>query len=148
MQYAIRAFADALDDIPMALADNSGLSPITELSAVKAAQIRDSNPRLGVDCMQLGTNGACAASHPAPTRELKKSVRIADMRENKIFETLIGKQQQMQLATQVVKMILKIDGASPSASHASEVLTPLSLRCDHAWQLPVMRFQSEVRHAK
>ena len=58
LQYAIRAFADALDDIPMALADNSGLSPITELSAVKAAQIRDSNPRLGVDCMQLGSNGA------------------------------------------------------------------------------------------
>merc|ERR1711988_1177669 len=52
-QYAIRAFADALDDVPMALADNSGLSPITELSAVKAAQIRDGNPRLGIDCMQL-----------------------------------------------------------------------------------------------
>ena len=30
-QYAIRAFADALDDIPMALAENSGLSPITEV---------------------------------------------------------------------------------------------------------------------
>jgi len=33
----------------------------------------------------------------------------ADMREQRIFETLIGKQQQFQLATQVVKMILKID---------------------------------------
>ena len=31
------------------------------------------------------------------------------MKNQKIFETLIGKQQQMQLATQVVKMILKID---------------------------------------
>jgi chaperonin GroEL (HSP60 family) len=40
-QYAVRAFADALDDIPMALAENSGLSPISELSAVKAKQVLD-----------------------------------------------------------------------------------------------------------
>lgn len=32
-----------------------------------------------------------------------------DMKEQLVFETLIGKQQQMLLATQVVKMILKID---------------------------------------
>ena len=32
-----------------------------------------------------------------------------DMKQQKVFETLIGKQQQLLLATQVVKMILKID---------------------------------------
>lgn len=31
------------------------------------------------------------------------------MQEQNVFETLIGKQQQILLATQVVKMILKID---------------------------------------
>jgi T-complex protein 1 subunit epsilon len=31
------------------------------------------------------------------------------MREQDVFETLIGKQQQILLATQVVKMILMID---------------------------------------
>lgn len=31
------------------------------------------------------------------------------MKEQLVFETLIGKQQQLLLATQVVKMILKID---------------------------------------
>ena len=37
------------------------------------------------------------------------------MREQNVFETLIGKQQQILLATQVVKMILKIDDViSPS----------------------------------
>lgn len=37
------------------------------------------------------------------------------MREQDVFETLIGKQQQILLATQVVKMILKIDDViSPS----------------------------------
>jgi T-complex protein 1 subunit epsilon len=87
-QYALRAFADALDDIPMALAENSGLSPIAQLSAVKSRQVTESNPHLGIDCKGRGTN---------------------DMKEQKVFETLIGKQQQLLLATQVVKMILKID---------------------------------------
>jgi len=87
-QYAIRGFADALDDIPMALAENSGLSPITALSELKSRQVKEGITRLGVDCKQAGTN---------------------DMKEQGVFETLIGKQQQMQLATQVVKMILKID---------------------------------------
>ena len=32
-----------------------------------------------------------------------------DMKAQKVFETLIGKQQQLLLATQVVRMILKID---------------------------------------
>jgi T-complex protein 1 subunit epsilon len=87
-QYAIRAYADALDDIPMALAENAGLSPISEVTAIKSRQLSENNPRLGVDCNQVGNN---------------------DMREQLVFETLIGKQQQIQLATQVVKMILKID---------------------------------------
>lgn len=87
-QYALRAFADALEDVPAALAENSGLSPISTVSAIKAAQVTTNNPFLGVDCMQANTN---------------------DMREQNVFETLIGKQQQLQLATQLVKMILKID---------------------------------------
>ncbi len=57
-QYAVRAFADALDDIPMALAENSGLSPIESLSDVKSRQVKEGNPRLGVDCLSKGTNGA------------------------------------------------------------------------------------------
>lgn len=32
-----------------------------------------------------------------------------DMKQQHVIETLIGKKQQIQLATQVVKMILKID---------------------------------------
>lgn len=40
VQYAVRAFADALDAVPMALAENSGLQPIETLSAVKSQQIK------------------------------------------------------------------------------------------------------------
>jgi T-complex protein 1 subunit epsilon len=96
-QYAIRAFADALEDVPMALAENSGLNPIESLSAVRAQQIAEKNPRLGIDCNSSGTN---------------------DMKEQQVFETLIGKQQQLQLATQVVRMILKIDDVIIEGSYA------------------------------
>jgi T-complex protein 1 subunit epsilon len=56
-QYAMRAFADALDAIPMALAENSGLPPIETLAAIKSRQVKEKNSRLGVDCMQTGSNG-------------------------------------------------------------------------------------------
>ena len=95
-QYAVRAFADALDDIPMALAENSGLGPIKALSNIKARQIKENNPNLGIDCMQA---------------------KESDMKEQMVFETLIGKQQQLQLATQLVKMILKIDDVISPAGY-------------------------------
>ena len=56
-QYAMRAFADALDSVPMALAENSGLSPIETLASIKSRQVKEENSRLGVDCMQTGSNG-------------------------------------------------------------------------------------------
>ncbi|VDM47528.1 unnamed protein product [Toxocara canis] len=56
-QYAFRAFADALECIPMALAENSGLSAIDAVTDLKAKQIQLQNPRLGVDCVFAGTNG-------------------------------------------------------------------------------------------
>lgn len=63
-QYAMRAFADALDAVPMALAENSGLSPIETLASIKSRQVKEKNPRLGVDCMQTGSNGMSLSSPP------------------------------------------------------------------------------------
>lgn len=37
----------------MALAENAGLSPITELSAVKSRQIAEGISSLGIDCNQV-----------------------------------------------------------------------------------------------
>ncbi len=54
----MRAFAVALDAIPLALAENSGLSPIDTLADVKSRQVTEGNPRLGIDCMGSGENGA------------------------------------------------------------------------------------------
>merc|ERR1711865_789594 len=85
-QYAVRAFADALEEIPMCLAENSGFKPIEYVSNIKAMQVKESNPFIGVDCMSVGTN---------------------NMYEQGIFESVMSKKQQFELATQVVKMILK-----------------------------------------
>ena len=93
-QYAIRAFADALDDIPLALAENSGLDPIEELAAAKSRQIKENNPFIGLGISEeQNADGNFSAN----------------MKDIGVFETLPGKQEQLSLATQVVKMILKID---------------------------------------
>merc|ERR1711941_239576 len=65
-QYSMRAFGTALDVVPMALAENSGLSAIGEMAALKA-------------------------------------------KEQSVYEACASKCNQFRLATQVVKMILKID---------------------------------------
>ena len=95
-QYAMQAFADALDAIPIALAENSGLSPIECLTEVKSRQLKEKNPYLGIDCNEVGTN--C-------------------MKAQNVFETLVGKKQQIMLATSVVKMILKVDDVISSGDY-------------------------------
>jgi len=87
-QYAMRSFASALESVPLALAENSGLSPIETLAEVQSRQVKENNPRLGVDCNLTGNN---------------------DMRDQFVYDPLISKRQQYLLATQLVKMILKID---------------------------------------
>lgn len=56
-QYAFRAYGDALEAIPLALAENSGLPPIESVSDVKAKQIAEGNHWLGIDSLDKGTNG-------------------------------------------------------------------------------------------
>ena len=87
-QYPFQAFADALESIPVALAENSGLAPIETVTELKARQIAEKNPWLGVDAAGKGTN---------------------DMKQQHVIETLNSKKQQISLATQLVKMVLKID---------------------------------------
>lgn len=53
----MRAFANALDAVPLALAENSGLSPIETLTEVKSRQITEGDSKLGIDCNGRGENG-------------------------------------------------------------------------------------------
>lgn len=43
----MRAFADALESVPIALAENSGLPAIESLTSVKKRQLEEKNPFLG-----------------------------------------------------------------------------------------------------
>lgn len=56
-QYAMRAFASALDAVPLALAENSGLSPIETLAEVKSRQITEKMTTYGIDCNNKGDIG-------------------------------------------------------------------------------------------
>uniref|UniRef100_A0A182JXW2 T-complex protein 1 subunit epsilon n=1 Tax=Anopheles christyi TaxID=43041 RepID=A0A182JXW2_9DIPT len=95
-QYAFRSFSVALESIPLALAENSGLSPIETLSDLKARQGTENSSTFGVDCMLTGNS---------------------DMKEHHVIESLHSKKQQIVLATQLVKMILKIDDVRTPADH-------------------------------
>jgi len=87
-QYSFRAFADALEAIPLSLAENSGMDPIQTLTETKASQVAENNSAIGVNCNDKGTN---------------------DMKKQNVIESLHSKKSQILLATQLVKMILKID---------------------------------------
>lgn len=62
-QYAFSAFADALESIPMALAENAGLSPVNAIAEIKARQFFERNPALGIDCLNRGTASMYYSSH-------------------------------------------------------------------------------------
>jgi len=61
--------------------------------------LKDKNPRIGINCLGEG---------------------VGDMKEVGVYETLMSKRQQLQLATQVVKMILKIDDVISPDEFAQE----------------------------
>ncbi|KAF7456412.1 putative T-complex protein 1, epsilon subunit (TCP-1-epsilon) [Cryptosporidium felis] len=87
-QFAVEAFADALLSIPHALADNSGLDSISLVGKARQEQISQNSSSFGIDC-----NNLC----------------VGNMEKLNVFESLTSKQHQLALATQAVKMILKID---------------------------------------
>lgn len=87
-QYAMRAYGDALEQICVILAENSGLDPIQSLSEARSKQIEEKSPVYGIACLDG---------------------KVDDMRKLEVFETLASKKHQIQIATQLVKMILKID---------------------------------------
>lgn len=77
-QYAIRGFADALEVIPTALAENSGYPPIETVTKLKRRISDEQCTHYGIDCLSLGTE---------------------DMKEAGVYESLSSKIQQLQLAT-------------------------------------------------
>ncbi|MEM2147434.1 MAG: thermosome subunit beta [Candidatus Bathyarchaeia archaeon] len=87
-QLAIEAFADAVEAIPLTLAENAGLDPVDIMVALRAKHESASSPSYGVDVF---------------------SGKIRDMLELKVVEPLRVKLQVIKSATEAASMILKID---------------------------------------
>jgi len=87
-QLAIEAFADAVEAIPLTLAENAGLDPIDIMVALRAKHESANTPTYGVDVF---------------------SGKVRDMLELKVVEPLRVKQQVVKSATEAANMILKID---------------------------------------
>jgi len=87
-QLAIEAFADAVESIPLTLAENGGLDPVDIMVALRAAHEKTDGFRMGVDVF---------------------TGKIRDMLELKVVEPLRVKLQVIKSATEAANMILKID---------------------------------------
>lgn len=87
-QLAIEAFANALDVIPRTLGENAGLDPIDVLIKLRAAHGKKTGSSMGVDV---------------------KTGEPLDMKKANIIEPLRVKVQEIDSATEVASMILRID---------------------------------------
>ncbi|HEX7033660.1 MAG TPA: thermosome subunit beta [Nitrososphaera sp.] len=86
-QLAVQKFADALDVIPLSLAENAGMDPIDTMTELRASQSKGAK-WTGVDC---------------------RNTKVTDMYKQNVVEPLAVKQQIIKSATEVASMILRID---------------------------------------
>eukprot|EP00484_Ammonia_sp_Unknown_P003341 CAMPEP_0197075360 /NCGR_PEP_ID=MMETSP1384-20130603/211571_1 /TAXON_ID=29189 /ORGANISM="Ammonia sp." /LENGTH=535 /DNA_ID=CAMNT_0042514205 /DNA_START=62 /DNA_END=1669 /DNA_ORIENTATION=+ len=89
--YCVRSFADALEIIPYTLAENAGLNPIKIVTKLRKAHSDDTNNQqkdFGID--------------------IKKG-DISDMYKRDVIQPLLVNLSAINLATEFVRMILKVD---------------------------------------
>jgi thermosome len=89
-QLAIEAYAEALEAIPLTIAENSGLDPIDIMVELRSKHSNPENKWFGVQV---------------------KSGKIADMLADNVVEPLRVKQQAVKSATEAACMLLRIDDA-------------------------------------
>jgi thermosome len=86
-QLAVQKFAEAIDTIPLTLAENAGMDPIDTMTELRARQSKGAK-WTGVDC---------------------RNTKVEDMFKQNVLEPLAVKQQMIKSATEVASMILRID---------------------------------------
>ena len=86
-QLAVQKFADALDSIPLALAENAGMDSIDTMTELRAKQNKGAK-WTGVDV---------------------RNTRVTDMFKQDVLEPFVVKEQIIKSATEVASMLLKID---------------------------------------
>jgi thermosome len=87
-QLAVEAYAEAVETIPLTLAENAGLDPIDIMVALRAEHEKAGNKNFGIEV----TTG-----------------KIKNMLDLQVLEPLRVKQQVIKSATEAANMILKID---------------------------------------
>ena len=87
-QLAVKAFAEALEGIPKAIAENSGLDMIDILVNLRAAHNKDNGKTMGINV---------------------KNGKVEDMLKAGVVEPLKLKEQAIKSASESVVMILRID---------------------------------------
>jgi thermosome len=95
-QLAAEKFAEALEIIPLTLAENAGMNQIDTLAELRSKQNKGSK-WAGIDA---------------------RNSRIADMSKLEIFEPLAVKEQIVKSATEVASMLLRIDDVIASSKSA------------------------------
>ena len=86
-QLAVQKFADALDSIPLALAENAGMDPIDTMTELRAKQNKGAK-WTGVDV---------------------RNTKVTDMFKQDVLEPLVVKEQIIKSATEAACMLLRID---------------------------------------
>jgi thermosome len=87
-QLAVEKFADAIESIPLVLAENAGMDIIDTQVQLRAKGSTSGKVRYGVDVL----NG-----------------KVADLASKNIYEPLLVKEQIIKSATEAASMILRID---------------------------------------
>ncbi len=87
-QLAVEAFAEAVEAIPLTLAENAGLDPIDIMVALRAQHEKADSKYFGIDV---------------------NTGKIVNMLDKMVIEPLRVKQQVIKSATEATNMILKID---------------------------------------
>ena len=96
-QLAAEKFADALESIPLALAENAGMDPIDTLTSLRSRQLKGEK-WTGIDVMKT---------------------RIANMKSSDIIEPLAVKLQIVSAASEAACMILRIDDVIATAKSSA-----------------------------
>ena len=87
-QLAINAFADAIDVVPRALAENAGLDPIDKLVSIRAAHEKKGGKWHGLEILRG---------------------KVIDMYKVGVIEPTLLKSQAIKSASEVAEMVLRID---------------------------------------
>jgi chaperonin GroEL (HSP60 family) len=101
-QLAVQKFANALDSIPLALAENAGMDPIDTMTELRAKQSKGSK-WIGVDV---------------------RNTVVADMFKQNVLEPVIVKEQIIKSATEAACMILKVDDVIASSKSKTPPMPP------------------------